>query len=263
MKGIVALVIGFFVIAPDASAQLAGLEGRQRNTISVVGEATVQVVPDQVMITVGIESSNKELALARQANDAAVKNVLAAMRGLNVPERNLKTDYLNIETTYLDPGGVRYRDAEDRRERTRLYVARRILSIDLRDLSSFDKALATALDAGGTNVISIQFLTTEVRKYRDQARTMAVRAAREKAELLVREAGTEITGVISIAEERDYGWSSYYGRWWGGWGGSHQNMMMQNAVQAAPASPASSNTELLAPGQLSVTAKVAAVYALK
>ncbi|MDR2000460.1 MAG: SIMPL domain-containing protein [Zoogloeaceae bacterium] len=262
MKRSVTVVLAclLFPLCVSAQGSIPNNEN-QPHTISVMGEATVQVIPDRVVLSVGIESIDRSLAIARAANEKAIKKVLSAMRELNIPERNLNTDYISLSTQTHHDNDC---DRQDGRERLmRCYVVRRTLTIDLRDVSKFDKVLSTALDAGVTDVHDIQFLTTEVRKYRDQARTMAIRAAREKANLFVREAGTEITSVISIKEEPDYGWTSFYGRWWGWRDRGSYSQMSQNAVSVDSASFAPGSSESFAPGQLAVTAKIAVTYALK
>ena len=42
-------------------------------------------------------------------------------------------------------------------------------------------AFSSAIEAGANKVQGLEFLTTELRKYRDQARSMAIKAAQEKA----------------------------------------------------------------------------------
>ena len=62
----------------------------------------------------------------------------------------------------------------------------------------FEDLLSDALEAGVTHVQGIEFRTTELRKHRDRARSLALKAAQEKAELLADGAGRKIGKAISI-----------------------------------------------------------------
>lgn len=116
--------------------------------------------------------------------------------------------------------------------------------------------LSDALDAGANHVHGVQFRTTELRKHRDRARTLAVEAARDKAVLLTQSLGRKIGAATSIRE--DYvGWWSWYGSWWGGRYGT----MSQNVAQAGSASPTSPDATT-APGQISVSARVTVSFDL-
>ena len=119
--------------------------------------------------------------------------------------------------------------------------------------------LASALEAGANQVINVEFYTSELRKYRDQARELAMKAAKEKAQALANAAGAEAGCVLNINENS---WS-YYNGWWYG---RNQNMWMQNTVQnTAPGagSGGSAGDEPISLGQISIKAEVGATFGLK
>ena len=103
----------------------------------------------------------------------------------------------------------------------------------------------------------IEFRTTELRKFRDQARLLAVKAAREKADLLARESGRRVGKAVSIGEA-SYGYHSSYGSWWGG----RYSSMTQNITQNLGGSPLESDSTL-APGQISIRASVHTSFVLQ
>ena len=74
-----------------------------------------------------------------------------------------------------------------------------------------------------------RFYTSELRKYRDQARDLAMKAASEKAQALANAAGAQTGCVLNINENS---WSYFNGLW----GGRNNSLMTQNVVQnIAPA----------------------------
>ena len=108
-----------------------------------------------------------------------------------------------------------------------------------------------------SNVHGIQFRTTELRKHRDEARTLAIRAAQEKAVALAQELGQEVGQPHDIREDQSQWWS-WYNTGWGGRAGS----MTQNVIQEGGSAPAGTEGTL-APGQISVTAKVTVSFEMK
>jgi len=129
--------------------------------------------------------------------------------------------------------------------------------IRLGDLARFEDLLTDVLNAGVNYVQGIEFRTTELRKYRDEARALAVRAAQEKATALARELGQAAGKPQTITEQQSSWWSGY-GAWWGSrWGSA----MTQNTVQEYQGGSLGVDSSV-APGQISVRASVAVSFEL-
>lgn len=218
----------------------------QPRSVSTTGEATVYVTPDKVVVTFGIETFNSELDGATAANKAAAATFVKAIKDLGIEEKDIQTDMLQVE--------IRYHTDSARHNQIEGYFARRSYSIKVRDTKLFEKLVETGLKQGANQLQSVLFQTTELRKYRDQARQMAIKAAKEKALLLAKELECTIGKPRSISE--GYG-GSYFGR--GSWGGNYNNMA-QNVMQAMPAGP--SESETLPLGQIAVPASVSVSFDL-
>jgi uncharacterized protein YggE len=109
-------------------------------------------------------------------------------------------------------------------------------------------------------VINVDLYTSQLRKYRDQARELAMTAAKEKAQALAKAAGAEAGCVLSINESS---WSSYMG-----WYGRSQNQAQwtQNVMQNTAPSPVAgsgSDNEPISLGQISVKAEINASFGLR
>ncbi|HET9269935.1 MAG TPA: SIMPL domain-containing protein [Vicinamibacterales bacterium] len=243
--GLVAVLV---LIALSSSAQIA-LSGRTgEDVISVNGESEVRVVPDEVVLSLGVETFHAALRTAKSMNDERIQKAMAAARSLSVQASQMQTDYVGIEPKY--PNGDIARDLQG-------YVVRRTVVIRLKEISKFEDLLTAALEAGVTHVHGIEFRTTELRKHRDQARVMAIKAAQEKAALLARESGRKVGSARSIGEA-SYGYHASYGSWWG----ARYSSMSQNAIQNVGGAPLESDSTL-APGQISIRVSVHASYVLQ
>jgi uncharacterized protein len=225
-------------------------DAQQRATIDVQDSADVKVVPDQVFIVFGIETSDPNLTVSKSRNDERVKKLLALTKDLNIDPKYVQTDFISIE-----PWEHELRD-ENRTVQLE-YRVRKNISVTLSEIAKFEELLSRALEGGVNHVHGIQFRTTELRKHRDHAREMAVQAAKEKAALLAGKLGRQVGPAIRISEYSG-GWYSPYS-WWGGQGyGS--NAMSQVSSQAGEAS---SNEGTIALGQITVTANVSVSFALQ
>ena len=82
------------------------------------------------------------------------------------------------------------------------------MTITVRDLTKLDTLLEALVKAGGNRIDSIGYETSDLRKYRDQARDMAVKAAHEKAGALAKALGQDIGKAQSIEEVSESGYQS-------------------------------------------------------
>jgi uncharacterized protein len=219
-------------------------------TITVSGDAEVKVAPDEVAIHLGVESVNKDLGKAKKDNDERMRRVIAAAMAAGVEEKRIATDQVSIEPHYdTQKSWSAGRPTIDG------YTVRRSVQVTLREVAKFDAVLTATLEAGANVVHEIKFGTSELRRHRDQARSMAMKAAHEKAIALAKEQGMKPGKPRAITEGG--------GGFWGGhgyWGGRHGGFS-QNVSQNAGGAGAIEST--MAPGTVSITASVSIVFDLE
>ena len=240
------LLAALSLVAPVAAAP----DSPAPRTITVTGDAEVKVPPDQVILTLGVETWDKNLATAKGQNDAIVARVLKVAEDHGVAPQHVQTDYVSIEPRYrsgtYEPGDFIG------------YFVRKTIVITLKDITAFEELLSDALEAGATHVHGIEFRTSELRKHRDTARALAIQAAQEKAIALAGELGQKVGRPTDIREEYNGWWSPYNSWWGGGWGAFGA---AQNVIQESGAPQGMEST--LAPGQISVSARVTVSFELK
>ena len=234
--GVVLGLVGGVAMAQTEAAP------RER-TISVSGEAVVNVVPDEVVVTLGLVSSNAELAVARQGNNDRSKGVLAVARALGILDRDIQTSFLSIEPRYKSDSSYNS------------FTVRRTMVITLKDIARFDEFVTRAAQNNRANRIEgIEFKTSQLRANRDKARDLAVRAAQQKAIALAAPLGAKIGRPITINEDGSGGYYPYYG----GGGG-----FAQNAQVSVGAMGDSESSPTLAGGQIPIRARVTVVFELQ
>lgn len=241
--------------------------------LSVSGSATVSVVPDQVMISAGVEmnrsfpaaqnrafavgtpetvkASAALLAEAQAGGEAAVQEIRGALKALGVEEKHVKTESFQVEPIAYDSDGVRY---------FRGYLCRHVLSVCLSDPAKADACVDALLKHGATHLYGVTFGAKDVRKHRDQARRLACKAAREKADLLAGELGAKVKRVHNIGEGASSIWC---GKNWGGSYGQ-QRMFGQNYSQQEESSAEAPGEEGGLPsGLVAISASVSVVFELE
>ncbi|QWP77706.1 SIMPL domain-containing protein [Lysobacter sp. K5869] len=243
------------VAARPAAAAFPADANPDPRSISVSGSAEIKVPPDEVLLSVGVESRAIVLADAKRTNDADVAKALAFLRASGVADKDVQTDYVNIEPRYPYDSGAKV----VARLQPEFYVVRKSIGVRLTRVGAYEEVLAGLLANGAQYVHGIEFRTSQLRKHRDAARALAIRAAQEKADALASELGVRRGPVRSVSE-------SYSGGWWrggsGGWGNVGGGQAMQNVIQQT-GDGGNGEDGTLAVGQISVNATVSASFAIE
>lgn len=240
MKSTRLLALAFTLVVPSAFAQ-----------INISGSADVKVTPDEVHIQVGVETRSENLDEARTQHDERMRNALQFLRTMHVPDKDVQTDYINIGPEY-----------ENNWPHTRVaaYFVRKSIEINLTNITNFEPIMTGLLTNGATQVQNVQFCTSNLRKYRDEARNKAIEAAREKADALCAALGVKRGKPQSInANESGGFWT--YGGYWGGPGfnyAANSQVVVQNQDNASE-----SAGDTVSLGQISVSATVTVSFALE
>ena len=207
--------------------------------ITVAGEAEVKVAPDEVVFDVTVQTIHKDLRMAKNQNDDRLKKLIDLTRKYQILAADVQTDYIRLEP--------RYRGNDE----SRLFIGysvRKDLLFTLRDVSQAEPLLSELMESGISRINGVRFQTSQLRKFRDQARALAIKAAQEKAIALSAEIGQRIGKAYSIEEEVASRTEGF------------QNSFANNSVMVSDDARDSEGT--LALGQIKVTARVTVKFEL-
>ena len=235
MKKALRMVVFALVFVMFFATPLWALEKSMPRLITVTGEAEVQVAPNQAILTLGVETWNNSLGIAKKENDERVKVILDLAKKYGVTPGHVRVDHFNIEP--------RYHDGE-RREDFIGYRVRKTLVLTVQHLSKFDDLLNSVLGVGANYVYGVQFRTTKLREYRDQARALALKAAKEKAKKMAKELGQKVGKPYTIVEEQ------------------YEKGMAPNVIQGTGGNSEGADKSV-AIGQISVNARVRVSFELR
>jgi uncharacterized protein YggE len=235
---------------PAVSTEVPELVCNTGRSIQVSGTAVVNVTPDRVLIQLGVQSNATTPQKVENVNSTTINRVIQALKAQGIEDKDIVTDWYVIEPIYEDYSSLYIKG----------YRINNIVAITLRDISKVNKVIIAALNAGANQVVNVEFYLSNLRKYRDLAREMAMKAAQEKAQDLASAAGAETGCVMNINENS---WSYYNG----GWYSQNRDLWTQNTMQnIAPAGGETGALTEAGPvnlGQISVRAEVSASFSLK
>lgn len=232
--------LGLIVLSLTVSARAQ--EQTRLALISVSGQAEVKIAPDEAVFNIEVKNVRKDLLAAKKLNDEVVNRILALARNHRIEPQNVQTDYIMVEPEY---------EVEEVNGKTGRvfvgYAVSKTVVVRLRDLSRFEDLFSELLRAGVTRIRSVEFRTTELRKHKDQARAMAIRAAREKAVALAKEIGQGVGLAFSITEENTE---------------SRADNASNNSFVMSGGSSMSGSESTFAPGLISIRAQVSVSFRL-
>jgi uncharacterized protein YggE len=223
-----------------------------RPKITVGGEAVVYVKPDKIIISFGIETSDLDISVAKQKNNDIMKKAVAALRDCGVPDKDIQTDYLSLQPRFR---------SDLAKEVFLGYFVRNTFIVTLNEATKMEDVVTKVLQTGVNYIHNVDFQTAEFKKFREQARELALRAAREKADRMASVLGQSVGSPLQINEISSGSPWVYYSSW-GGWGSSRSSPMTQNTIQDVRGG-SGEVLDTIALGKIAIRANVSVTFELR
>ena len=183
----VALAI-LFLLGRAASAQ----EERPLRSISVAGTVETKTAPDQIVWSITLTDTDKDIRKAKAKNDAKIESVIALRAKLDVGDEDIATGSVNIRREY------ERNERGDRGDFKHFRITRSV-TIRQRDLKRFDEFLDALISSAEMDV-GFSFESSRIHEIRAETRLKALQVAKDKAEALVQVVGSELGRVLTIDE---------------------------------------------------------------
>ena len=189
-----ALVATAMLPAAPAAAQDSAA-ARLPPRISVMGEGEASVAPDMAVVTLSVLREAGTAREALNANSAAVKEVLDALKAAGIAERDIQTSRLDIQPRYSQP-------SRDKPQEPKIvgYAVSNEVTVRIRKLAEagaiIDKVVGLGVNQGG----GISFVKEDLKATMTEARKRAVADALDKARTLAEAAGVKLGPILSIEE---------------------------------------------------------------
>lgn len=181
-----ALVAGALLTAPALA------DSNFPPSISVSGEATISVPPDQAEIEAGTTTDAKTAREAADANNVTMNKLLSALKAANIDPKDVQTSRLSLQPQYAPnhnpPTVTGYRASNQ-------------VSVRLHDITKIASTIDALVSAGATDIGGINFTVSNASKLLDDARIQALADAHRKAEIYAKAAGVTLGTPLSISED--------------------------------------------------------------
>lgn len=188
-KSFWALALAFCVIPQLAAAQPAP----PARVIAMSGHGEVRAAPDTAMLSAGVSTEGPTAAAALSANNTRMQAVMAAIKKLGVPDKDIRTANFSVSPQYANVSG--------QAPHITGYQASNQVEVRLEDIGKLGTALDALVTAGANQMNGVNFLIRDDSALLAQARAEAVAEARAKAETFAKAAGVGLGAILSINEE--------------------------------------------------------------
>lgn len=201
------------------------------NIIKVKGEGEISVSPDIATVHLGIVTEGKSLLDIQQQNSNVGNKIMDTLLALGIKRDQIQTIDYRIESNY---------DYDQGKQIFRGYRITHILEVKLDDLTMVGKVIDTSVGAGANYVANVQFTTKFMDAYYQQALTLALTNANNKAATIANSLRVSLNPIPFLVIE----------------GGETVQPFGNQQIAFAK----SSSSTHIEPGQLIIRARVAAEY---
>lgn len=167
-------------------------------TITTTGNASVEVVPDIVTMTLGVETERPKAADAAHDNAKAAQAIVSEIKAQGIDPKDIRTVTVTLEPDYEE---VWDQNGRVSKRTLRGYLARNIISVRIRDVGKASALAGELIDKGASTIDSVTFDYSQREAQYDVLRGNAVRDALRKANGYVSGLGLKLGRVLAIETE--------------------------------------------------------------
>jgi uncharacterized protein YggE len=209
-------------------------EAKQIPQINVNGEGKVKVAPDQVCISATVETKGNNAKDVKKQNDEKIDAVLKFIKKMNVPTADFKTKQVALNPQY------------DYEKKKTSYNATQTIEIVLKDLSKYDELMEGLVQQGINRIDRVSFETSKLAQIETEARKLAIKDAKLKAEDYVSVLGQKVGKAYTISDNTQV----------------YRPQPMYAAMKSMAMDSAGASNETLAVGEIEVIANVSVSFIL-
>lgn len=213
-----------------------GQEIKQVPQIIVSGEGKIKVIPDEATISATVETKGNNAKEVKQKNDEQIEAVLKLIKKMNLAPADYRTQRVALNPIY------------DYEKKKTTYNATQTIEIVVRDLNKYDELMEGLVNQGINRIDNVVFQSSKLAQYESDARKLAMKDAKHKAEDYVSVLGQKVGKAMTISDNtQSYIPQPVYARF--------KTMAMESDA-AAP-------KETLAVGEITITANVSVNFILE
>lgn len=168
----------------------AGLQ--YKNTISVSGEGKIYTKPDIALVDFSVVSEGPKVEDVQKQNTEKTNRVIKFLKESGIVDKDIKTTMYNLYPQY----------SYEERSVPRIvgYTITQTLEVKIRDLNKVGETLEGVTKNGINQIGSLYFKVDKDEELKEEARQLAIKDAKEKAEKLASQLGVRLGKISSYSE---------------------------------------------------------------
>ena len=178
-------------------------ETNNARLIKIIGKASAKFFPDQADVSIGVETSGKNIADIKRENDQRVTSVVSSLRALGIPQKDIQTQEVSVSPVY---------DWNDGRRKFLRYEMRNSVRIRITELSKLQSVIDKGLQEGSNMLNSVVFSVSRRDQITDSLQVVAARDANTQATAVAAALNTKVGRPHSIDLVLPRGTASEYQR---------------------------------------------------
>lgn len=171
-----------------------GQESEFKNSIIISETGEVYAKPDLAVVNIFVIEEAKTVAEATSRNTEKMNNIIQAIKGEGLEDKDLKTISFNLYPRY------EYTDDTYRNRILKGYEVSQGLEVKIRDLEKIGTIIEKGTLAGANDISGLQFTIDNEESLKQEARAQAIGKAKTKAQELSSQLGVKLGKVISFNE---------------------------------------------------------------
>ncbi|UCC81184.1 MAG: SIMPL domain-containing protein [Candidatus Zixiibacteriota bacterium] len=175
--------------------------------LKFTGDAELLVDPDFAVITIGVETKDKDIRNAKKENDDIIDSIIDSALPFVSDKSDLRIDYVNISP--------RFKKEYELKGFLGYFIKNKVI-ITIRDLSRYNDFMTALIESGVEDILDISFRVSNFSQYKDDVRVMAMKAAHKKARDMANAIGQDI-GPATYFKEVASSYKRRYDRWQRSW----------------------------------------------
>jgi len=188
-KLLVVFVAVWLLLRFGPSIPVSSVVSQKQDFFTVTGEGKVTVVPDTAIVDLGITINQPSVKVAQSEANSVINSISQAIKNLGVAAKDIKTSNYSVYPLYDQ-------------NRITSYQVNTNLTITVREIDKANQVIDAATAKGANSVGGIQLTVDEDKKKQllQNARELAVKEAKSKAESLARAAGLTLGKIVNVQE---------------------------------------------------------------
>lgn len=178
-----------------------GADVAYKNTISVRGEGRTYTKPDVAIMSLSVVTEGANLKNVQEENSKKMNSVINYLKDFGVAEKDIKTISYRIQP--------RYSYEERKVPRIIGYEVHQSLEVKVRDMEKIGEILEGSVDVGVNQVSSLRFEVDDDEPFKEEARELAIKDAKEKAKKLASQLGVKLIKISGFDEGTSFDYSIY------------------------------------------------------